>query len=429
MAPLWKLLLSQFICVLISLAVSGSLQADTFTFVLQGGGQIEGEWLNAKDRSQKDFLVSTQGGGKILLKRSQVKDLVRQPVAELEYQRIAPTFGDSVEEQWRLAEWCLERRLVAHRTAHLRRIVELDPDHTKARHGLGFTQIDGKWMTRQQRRKADGYVRYRGKWRMAQEVELMEVRDKKERAEREWMGKLKRWREALETERAAAAQRQILAIKDKDAVRALREKLKSEPMRRVKLMYVDVLGQIESNSAAITLINTSLNDPDVEVFHACVDQIVRSKTSLAVPAYIKALRDPNNVRINRAGTALEQLNDPEAIAPLIEALVTTHHLVIASANVSSGTPVSTSFVSPGGAQSQTQVAQPSTGAEGNPFSSTGLSSNNQPQVISRRVPNNQVLYALVKLSGGTSFGFDQKAWENWLNLERSKSKKSVTRNE
>ena len=33
------------------------------------------------------------------------------------------------------------------------------------------------------------------------------------------------------------------------------------------------------------------------------------------------------------------------------------------------------------------------------------------------VPNQRVLDALVQLSGGASFGFDQRAWHAWLAAE------------
>jgi hypothetical protein len=34
------------------------------------------------------------------------------------------------------------------------------------------------------------------------------------------------------------------------------------------------------------------------------------------------------------------------------------------------------------------------------------------------VPNREVLEALTRLSGGTSFGYDQRAWRHWLAQEQ-----------
>ena len=52
---------------------------------------------------------------------------------ETEYERIRPTYADTAEAQWELAQWCREHKLPAQRTVHLRRVIELDPEHVEAR--------------------------------------------------------------------------------------------------------------------------------------------------------------------------------------------------------------------------------------------------------------------------------------------------------
>jgi len=407
----------------LSLIHTTRLQADTFVFVLNGGGQIEGDWLNTREKPRKTYLVKMASGGRIALDKSHVRELIRQRPERVEYGRIAPTFGDSVDEQWQLAEWCRERRLTDERDAHLRRIIELDPDHVKARYGLGYTQAGNEWLLRAEWQKKQGYVLYRGRWRTPQEVEVLEARNNRDRAEREWISKLKRFRSLIEKGQVAEARSQILDIRDKNAVRALKEGLKDEPLQPIKLLYVEALGQIESTEAVVALVNTSLNDPDKEIFHECLDQVVRRKPVGAVDAYIKGLKDANNVRVNRSAEALGELGDQESIGPMIDSLITTHQVVYGKPS-RGGTPVTTSFASPG--NSGKDCRQPGTATPGNSFGSVGMSSGNQTQVVSVPVKNQEVLYALVKLAGGTSYGFDQKRWKNWHALEKRKETQSLS---
>ena len=55
-----------------------------------------------------------------------------------------------MEGQWKLAEWCHEHGLPDQRKTHLQRVIELDPDHVEARRLLGYSKIDGKWMTQEE---------------------------------------------------------------------------------------------------------------------------------------------------------------------------------------------------------------------------------------------------------------------------------------
>src|SRR5262245_7463175 len=85
------------------LACAGSLSADIF--VLESGGQVEGEWLNCNEQPPLKYEVR-RGGVTITFPLSQVRETIRQSPAELEYARRAPVAADTVEEQWQLAEWC-----------------------------------------------------------------------------------------------------------------------------------------------------------------------------------------------------------------------------------------------------------------------------------------------------------------------------------
>ena len=82
--------------------------------------------------------------------------------------------ADTAAAQWELAQWCREHKLSAEREVHLRRVIELDPDHVEARRALGYSKIDGQWTTQEEAMTKRGYVRYKGQWKTPQEVEIAE---------------------------------------------------------------------------------------------------------------------------------------------------------------------------------------------------------------------------------------------------------------
>jgi hypothetical protein len=108
-------------------------------------------------------------------------------------------------------------------------------------------------------------------------------------------------------------------------------------------------------------------------------------------AYIRALKNADDAIVSHAAEALQTVGDPDAIGPLIDALV-----------------VKRKSVSGGGSPDQhAYVFTPSGGG----VSSFGSA---PPKVVTQMTRNPFVLTALVKLSGGASFEYDQEQWRTWL---------------
>lgn len=381
-----------------ALLVAGGLALATApaageVFLLAGGGQIEGEWLNREVRPRKEYVVRTTSGVTITLQARQVRQFSRANPAEDEYDQIAPGTPDTVEGHWKLAEWCREKRLAAHRRRHLERIIELDWHHQKARSLLGYAFIGGQWVTQEGHRRQAGYEFYRGRWRRPQEIELLEARSKRDLLQKEWLAKMQRWRKMLDSDHASVAEKSFRSIQDPLAVVPLTAMFRRERVRSVKYLYLDVLANIDTGPARQFLHQTTFSDPDLEVFYYCLKRLAARKTPRLIEDVVLVLQDPNNERVNRAAVALERLNDRRAVAPLIEALITVHQRRL-----------------PG------KLSPDATAAS---FSADGNSSfiqNEAPQIQIVRVQNQQVLSALTSLTG-TTFGFDQKAWRYWYNQE------------
>src|SRR5687768_11940508 len=249
-----------------------ALPARADVFLLTTGGRIEGQWLNQDEQPPKEYLVLTASGLKASLQLTQVREVIRQSPLELEYARRAAAAPDTEDGQWELAEWCREQSLFDQRKTHLRRLIELNPDHQQARRLLGFQFLDGQWITRENFRRGEGYELYKGKWRTTQEIEILESKARLDLAQKEWLQKIRRWRSDLNSpERARLAYESLTAIKDPVAVGPLREMLARERVRRVKTLYADVLASINTSEAVGALVQRVLYDPDQELFHYCLD--------------------------------------------------------------------------------------------------------------------------------------------------------------
>ncbi|MCL4205825.1 MAG: hypothetical protein KJ000_25355 [Pirellulaceae bacterium] len=388
-----------FVGCLAALVVSycAPLPADD-VFVLENGGRIHGRWQNRNKDPDENFAIQLREGGRLTLSPAQVQRAIVEDPRLDEYRQVAACAEDTVAGHSEMAQWCRQRGLEDQRQIHLQRIIELDPDHAVARRELGYTQIRGRWVTRQQHMESRGFERHAGRWRLPQDIQIIEELQESDRVRKDWLLKLRRWRAMMATEGAGEAYRQVAAVADPIAVSALRQLLAEEPYRQVKMLYIEVLGKIGDPASTLTLAEASLRDPDEEIFHACLKQLIRNQPPHIAKPYLDTLKDGNNVRLNRAGYALGRLGDRSCIPPLIDSLITTHYVVLPS-NPNTHTAT---------------FARPAGSGSGGPLGGTGFSSGEPPPVIARTVRNEEVLQSLILLSGGVNFGFDQRAWNSWL---------------
>ncbi len=381
------------------LLLAPPVRADVFE--LHSGGEVHGVLVNRDEAPRSTYVVKTHLGGEVTLSADQVKKVSPQTPAQVRYDQIRAKATDTVEDQWKLAEWCRQNHLLKQRRQHLERIVELNPNHADARHGLGYSKVQGRWVTHDAMMAENGYLRYKGAWLLPQEIEIKERTRKEKLARLEWAAKLKRWHRWLDSDKAGEAMANIKAIEDPFAVDALARMLndtKQVAPRDVRLLYVEALGRINDSAGLGALVTASLSDPDEEVRLSSLDQVLDHQYKPAVKRYVQTLRDKDNGMINRAAYCLGRMQDPEAIGPLIDALVTVH-----SFKVQKGQP----------GQTQATFGQSSSGGGGGGFTFGG----GGVEIVKKTFENRSVLEALVALTD-TSFQFDQQAWKKWYATQR-----------
>ncbi|MHB8969459.1 MAG: HEAT repeat domain-containing protein [Pirellulaceae bacterium] len=371
---------------------SADLQAEVF--VLAHGGRIEGAWLNRGDAAPDMYQIEMFPGGRITVPASLVEDVVVKSAVVQRYEELLPTVPNTVEGHLEMADRCRKADLTTQRDFHLRKVLELDPNHAEARHALGFSQMDGEWIKADEWFKSQGFVRYKGGWRLAQEVDLEARNERQVIEEKEWRKRLKVWRSSIVRGRndAAEALAQLKAIDSALAIAGLRELLADpEEPNQLKLLYIDVLAKFNHSTAVAALLERVMKDPDLEIRERSIDATKNHGGVLAVTVLSRALKDKNNDVVNQAAWALGRLGDPTAIGALIEAVVTKHRFKVQTGSGPGG--ISGNFSPQGGG---------------------GLQAGGSVKLIEKEFQNRQVLTALTTLvPAGVNFGYDKQAWKDW----------------
>jgi len=369
-------------------------------FELKGGGYVSGEIV---DRGKKgEFVIKTPAGALVTFSKKQLQHVEQQDKTRLEYEARSRSLPDTVEAHRKLAEWCRQAKLGKLADHHRRRILELDPSDKKVRESLGYQNHQGRWVTRDEIMTARGLRYYDGKYRTPQDIALRERTISQKKAEAEWIQKIRLWRGWLKGRRSAEAAQAIAEIRDPNAARALVDLLEKERDLQVRDLLTATLSELRHPLAVLTLVDLSLEDPDREVRLQCLDYLRKHHAPLRLTPYVKALKSKNNRIVNRAAEALHEFGNPIATSPLIDALVTTHKY-------------SRTDLPPG----ETNVSfDPSGGNGGGGGGGGGLSVGGKSKFVRIDQRNLDVLQALVELSGGLDFGYDERAWRRWfINLQ------------
>jgi HEAT repeat protein len=395
------------VLIAVVLAFFGGTLSHADVFELRNGGRVEGQLVSSASDDKSMYIIELAAGGRVTLLRSQVARIDTISASEAEYQKLSRASADTVDAHLKMYEWCRERKLMDHTKRHLARILELDPNHEKARTLSGFKQENGEWMTRDDVMTSRGMVLYDGKYVTPQHVELLERRKEDKETEADWantIDRLRRWLTGRQEDRIAQAHAELQAIRDPAAAEAVVAALRREKNPALKRLWLEILSKLDHKLAIDALVDRSLADPQEEVRYQSLEYLIKSGRPGLVAPYIRALKNRDNEIVNRAGAALGQIGNPDAMGALIDALITTHKIKVSEANADQHAYT----FSPEGSFS---------------FGGSG------PQVISKDIRNPAVLNALVTLAGGASFDYDQVQWRRWLAAQVKQNAIDVRRDE
>ena len=163
---------------------------------LTNGGMISGIV-----RSESDWITIEVASGTVSIPSAQVVRVERtRHVLHDYYDRLAPIEkGKDPEALYKLAAWCREKGLSRSSIDLSKRVLALDPANEGAHALLGHQKRDGRWLSPDEARRADGQVEFRGRWVAAAERDR--VLREEEEARQEALARYE------ERRRAAAAAR------------------------------------------------------------------------------------------------------------------------------------------------------------------------------------------------------------------------------
>jgi hypothetical protein len=174
--------------------------------VLKNGSKIEGAVTEDGDKVTIDV-----GSGTITFDRSQVKSINKPDGLNQEFERrVKEAKPDDAEAQYQVHLWARQQEgLKARAERQLRKVLEIDPNHEKARRAMGYVNHKGVWLTQDELKATLGLVRYNGGWVTAETAEKLRRLDEEIRlAQMKQDAEAQKVRQQLEIERNRVALRQ-----------------------------------------------------------------------------------------------------------------------------------------------------------------------------------------------------------------------------
>lgn len=383
------------------------------------GGKVEGKIVPSK--SDDDTLFLETSFGTVKLAREDVLRIESATPAQKDYLRRKKDAAPTADGQYELALWCLQNKLNAEYREHLKKVIELDPNHAQARKRLGYVEREGKWLSEDEARSAEGLVKYRGKWVLPQERAQLEA-DRSEDSRRQSFGRKirlaqKSIRQADKPERVQQGREDLLSITDPVAIPLLMNLLGKKGSEIDRSVLIEVLAGIEGDESTDALVTMVLEDESQANRAAGAEALLPRKTPSLVGRFVKELKSNENNHVRRAGEALRVLGDASVVPALVDALITRHERVYDPSFEEklagiTGTSVRTTetVILPDGTMIRRNLLQGTTPQQA--FAPNVP----QRQVIVETKENEEVLNTLIELTG-ENFRFDQEAWRRWLARE------------
>jgi hypothetical protein len=162
---------------LLSLAVAAPALADDVYLV--NGRRLSGRVVERT----ADRVVIVVGPGRIALPASQIDRIVSGESALQRFEERAARLASSDLEGWlSLGIWARDQGLGTQARMAFERVVAADPANPIANAGLGRVPYEGRWMSEEERYRAQGLVQHGSRWVTVHEREL-ELRERAAEAE------------------------------------------------------------------------------------------------------------------------------------------------------------------------------------------------------------------------------------------------------
>ncbi len=360
---------------------------------LKNGGTLSGEITPYSKASGNGQLIQLSPALALAIPEVEFRRVREDDEKIAEYRRRLSAMPDTAAAHWTMSQWCNGEHLNEQNERHLRRTIELDPNHGPARQLLGYAPNGNSWVKDSAQRRERGMLRDEGKWRLAEDVIVLRASDDQDKARKEWVRTLARWKKqaAKGGQSGQDAAQEIQRIDDPRADIAVVEQFtKGEDINRFpRLMWLEILGRLRTSAAMNAIVEAAMNDRSRSIQERCIELLNEKGKYQAIPYYLSKLSDPNNAVVNSAGRVLQEVNDPEIALALVEAIWTKHETMSAPGN-------------------EMNIAM---GNDGNQQGGGGLQTGGGPTKKTYYLKNPEVLAALLEVvDEDVNFQYDKERW-------------------
>ncbi len=157
------------------------------TIHLKNGRKLKGKIIEETDSS----VTIEVKGGTLTISRRQIEKIEKEKTKKDIYKERAQKLDPKdAKGHFELAMWCKDNNLQEEMKQEIEKVLEIDPNHSKAHKELGHQWHDGKWLTPDEYAKATGLVKHNGKWITKEEKAKLQ---KEEAGQKKLLGKTERY--------------------------------------------------------------------------------------------------------------------------------------------------------------------------------------------------------------------------------------------
>lgn len=420
----------------VALAATGRGTARADKILLRGGGEIRGELLDPLEKSANVRVLTANSARPLSFARDQIVKVEAEASVLDDYLARKAALVETAQAQYDFGAWCESAGLAGLSRPHYQRAVELDPNFAPAQKKLGRVLHEGRWLSYEELRTAEGLVLRDGRWVPMEAGPDAAARSEAKSAHQEWVRRIRVILQLLRSapaEERQEAERRLAEIRDPAALPALFEVFApEEPAYRALLLRL--LETFPGPEARETLVRYALGETEATLWDQAVELLHARKDPETIVSLVRAIDGRDMARDGRAARALARLEARSSVPRLVDALVRSEMRWVAvpaqrrpvGPGASSGTPAFTSVVGQNYVANVEPVVGPGVVAFRPVIGTVGTgvalgSGGSQPAppvpMIPRPVrvstPNPEVRDALVALTG-RDFGYNTSAWKRWL---------------
>jgi len=139
---------------------------------MSDGGRLVGKIIEETD---DEVVILTIRGIVARVPKERVERLERGEPKELYKRQLEEIDEDDADALYSLAVWCRDVGLKEEAKELFERVLKINPDYEEARWALGYIFRDGRWVSEQEWRAEQGYVRYGDEWVRKEDLEKIKA--------------------------------------------------------------------------------------------------------------------------------------------------------------------------------------------------------------------------------------------------------------